>query len=286
MVEYAYDAWGNCLTTVLDINATAIANLNPFRYRGYYFDVETKLYFLKTRYYDPEIGRFITIDDISYLDPESINGLNLYAYCGNNPVMKVDGSGRFALSTILFGCLIAFIVGATASVVSQVVEYGWEEISVNQVLIDGLFAATSVVLASSGISLFASIGVSATMGFVQYAYKTVEHNDSFSLRDALISTVLGGVSGALSGAGAQSLRTYRKICLNFTGKEDIAFKAWITTIAKYGYESKQMTLVKNLYQHTLRIAFEHGIEQSFTTYRLSGFKHQRFHLSQSWRPEV
>ncbi len=93
VVKYAYDAWGNCLTTVRDINATGIADLNPFRYRGYYYDVETKLYFLKTRYYDPEIGRFITIDDISYLDPNSINGLNLYAYCGNNPVMGYDPNG-------------------------------------------------------------------------------------------------------------------------------------------------------------------------------------------------
>ena len=61
--------------------------------RGYYFDTETKLYFLKTRYYDPEVGRFMTIDGIEYLDPETINGLNLYAYCGNNPVMNVDTNG-------------------------------------------------------------------------------------------------------------------------------------------------------------------------------------------------
>lgn len=55
--------------------------------RGYYYDTETKLYFLKTRYYDPEVGRFITIDDISYIDAETINGLNLYSYCANNPVI-------------------------------------------------------------------------------------------------------------------------------------------------------------------------------------------------------
>ena len=61
--------------------------------RGYYFNTETKLYFLKTRYYDPVTGRFITIDDISYIDPETINGLNLYAYCGNNPVMYTDPNG-------------------------------------------------------------------------------------------------------------------------------------------------------------------------------------------------
>ena len=93
VVKYVYDAWGVCYTIVLDDNATDIANLNPFRYRSYYYDIETNLYFLKTRYYDPEICRFITIDDISYLAPDTINGLNLYAYCGNNPVVKVDPNG-------------------------------------------------------------------------------------------------------------------------------------------------------------------------------------------------
>ena len=52
------------------------------------------MYYLKSRYYDPEVGRFITIDDISYIDPETINGLNLYAYCGNNPVNRYDSTGN------------------------------------------------------------------------------------------------------------------------------------------------------------------------------------------------
>ena len=52
------------------------------------------MYYLNSRYYDPEIGRFVNADDISFLDPESINGLNLYAYCGDNPVMYIDPTGR------------------------------------------------------------------------------------------------------------------------------------------------------------------------------------------------
>ncbi len=93
VVKYIYDGWGNHSVNVLDESAAVIANLNPFRYRSYYYDVETSLYFLKTRYYDPEIGRFMTIDGISYINPDSINGLNLYAYCGNNPVMRLDPNG-------------------------------------------------------------------------------------------------------------------------------------------------------------------------------------------------
>ncbi len=93
VVEYTYDAWGNHIVTPTDEAYSELSQLNPFRYRGYYYDTETGLYFLKTRYYDPEVGRFITIDDLSYLDPDTINGLNLYAYCGDNPVMAVDPNG-------------------------------------------------------------------------------------------------------------------------------------------------------------------------------------------------
>ena len=139
VVKYRYDAWGKCQTTVTDDNASMIAELNPFRYRSYYYDTETGFYFLQTRYYAPEIGRFMTIDDISYLDPESVNGLNLYAYCLNNPVMCMDASGtspewwQWLLSGIslvagialcfvpgMQGFGIALIVGGATSMVSNI----------------------------------------------------------------------------------------------------------------------------------------------------------------------
>ncbi|MCH5260971.1 MAG: hypothetical protein J1F18_14520 [Lachnospiraceae bacterium] len=81
MVQYVYAAWGKVKTIVIDEAHAPIAELNPFRYRSYYSDIDTNLYYLQTRYYDPEVGRFISQDDVSYLDPEHINGLNLYAFC-------------------------------------------------------------------------------------------------------------------------------------------------------------------------------------------------------------
>ena len=120
VVEYMYDAWGNHAVQVLDEECAELSQLNPFRYRGYYYDTETGLYFLKTRYYDPEIGRFITIDDLSYLDPETINGLNLYAYCGNNPVMCVDPNGTLKWWQNLLIALggIALIAGLAIATVA------------------------------------------------------------------------------------------------------------------------------------------------------------------------
>ena len=97
LARYVYDAWGN--HKVLNPNGTEntnssfIGNINPLRYRGYYYDRDLELYYLMTRYYDPEIGRFISADGIEYLDPETIGGLNLFAYCNNNPVMGTDPDG-------------------------------------------------------------------------------------------------------------------------------------------------------------------------------------------------
>ncbi|MCL2145261.1 MAG: RHS repeat-associated core domain-containing protein [Endomicrobia bacterium] len=127
---YDYDAWGN--HTVSDaegnpINGAAhIGNLNPFRYRGYLYDTETKLYFLHNRYYDPETGRFISQDEVSYLDPSTINGLNLFAYCGNNPVMRIDETGcswsSFWKSVgNVFKSIGLFIAGLVIAVVGAVI---------------------------------------------------------------------------------------------------------------------------------------------------------------------
>ena len=108
VAEYAYDAYGNCRV----ITGSNIGTLNPLRYRGYYFDEDMKLYYLQSRYYDPETGRFINADDVSYLAPETIHGLNLYAYCLNNPVMYVDPSGHVALSAVIIGAIVGAIVGS------------------------------------------------------------------------------------------------------------------------------------------------------------------------------
>lgn len=94
---YAYDAWGKLLA-VLDGNDNPITDsshfaiVNPFRYRGYIYDTETGFYYLQSRYYDPEIGRFINADGYVTTDIEPI-AMNMFAYCGNNPVNNIDEAG-------------------------------------------------------------------------------------------------------------------------------------------------------------------------------------------------
>lgn len=81
---YEYNAYGENLLTVHE------EDVNPFRYKGYYYDIETGLYWVSLRYYSPEWGRFIQPADVSSLNPSSINGLNLYAYCGNDPINLIN----------------------------------------------------------------------------------------------------------------------------------------------------------------------------------------------------
>ena len=87
VVEYVYDPWGQVLS-VTGSMADTLGQDNPFRYRGYYFDVETGLYYLENRYYDPVVGRFINADAV-------LVELNMFYYCGNNPINREDPSGLY-----------------------------------------------------------------------------------------------------------------------------------------------------------------------------------------------
>ncbi len=192
VVRYVYDAWGN--HAVLDANGADITDvnhigvLNPFRYRGYFYDEETGLYYLKTRYYDPETGRFITIDDISYLDPETINGLNLYAYCGNNPVMNVDPTGTWDWEA--FWNLIAGIAIVVTVAVISVATAG---------LAAAAFGVAGTAMASAMMA-GAAVG-SLALGAASIGSQLIVNGyGNINLGTVAIDSIVGGVTGMLTGA--------------------------------------------------------------------------------------
>lgn len=94
VVAYTYDAWGNTLSTTGSM-ADSLGYTNPFRYRGYFFDTETGLYYLSSRYYNPNWGRFVNADNAISAATISAKGYNLFAYCGNSPINKMDESGHW-----------------------------------------------------------------------------------------------------------------------------------------------------------------------------------------------
>jgi len=137
---------------------------NPFRYRGYYYDTESGLYYLNSRYYDPATGRFLNEDAISYLAPKTLGGLNLYAYCYNNPVMGYDPDGTIAWFIPLIIVAVAAVIGGTvgAIVVSQ------QEGATAGKIVKGFFVGFFAGIIISG-ALIATVGAIATLGGVLWA---------------------------------------------------------------------------------------------------------------------
>ena len=97
VVSYRYDSWG-CQTSMTDTSGSQAGSKNPFRYRGYYLDDETGLYYVSSRYYDPCISRWINADE--QVSGDSILGTNLFAYCNNNPASMLDRDGREAVTIV------------------------------------------------------------------------------------------------------------------------------------------------------------------------------------------
>ena len=134
VVRYQYSSCGK-VTSSEDTSGVSLATLNPFRYRKYVYDPETGLYCLGSRYYDPEVGRFVNADDPGtiFAKPQELYNKNLYAYCDNNPVIREDIQGYFPIP-----CIVGAVVGAVVSGFSYVLSSGGE--------IDGVELAKSCLV--------------------------------------------------------------------------------------------------------------------------------------------
>ena len=108
VASYSYDPWGKLLSS-----SGTLANVNPLRYRGYYYDSETGFYYLQSRYYDPAIGRFINADSYASTDATGLLSTNMFAYCENDPVNKSDPTGEVA------PILVAMAGGALVGIAEQ-----------------------------------------------------------------------------------------------------------------------------------------------------------------------
>ncbi len=120
LVTYQYDAYGNFIENIeAEQNINLIASQTPFKYRGYIYDQETGLYYLNSRYYDPKVGRFISADDVGAVvaTPEGLTDKNLYAYCDNNPITRIDNGGEF------WRILAGSIIGVAEQLTLDLIEY-------------------------------------------------------------------------------------------------------------------------------------------------------------------
>lgn len=231
VATYTYDAWGNCEvcpTAVIDNNRKSeynrtVANLNPIRYRSYYFDTETGFYWLQSRFYDPSTGRFVSQDEYSYLDPDSVNGINLFAYCNNNPVMLTDSTGNgwwkdFWNSTA--GKVIGTIL-VVAAVIAVSVATAGVGTAVTAALGSGLGAA--IVGGAVGGAISGAImgaGVSMVSQGIANGYANINY------ASVGMSALTGAASGAITGGVLGGVRYMRAVSYlkanGVTQKQDIS----------------------------------------------------------------
>ena len=122
VANYTYDAWGEC--TIVSDTTGIIARVNPYRYRGYYFDQEIGLYYLQSRYYDAGVGRFVNSDNSDTLELATQSDyfifINLFTYCANNPTNFSDTSGMW-LARLICGVTSAAIWAILGNLICRVV---------------------------------------------------------------------------------------------------------------------------------------------------------------------
>lgn len=201
VMAYIYDAWGNQLSTYGSMEPT-LGRKNPLRYRGYVYDTETGLYYLNSRYYNPTWGRFINADttDVLGASLDKANwDKNLFAYCDNNPIIRVDHGGQIWM---LIGAAVGAFVSGAVSAISQYATTGsinWKTVGINAAA-----GAVSGALATTGIGLVASIGANAGLGGAAYVSDQIVNGDEITLDGLVTNTIAGGVGGAIGGSGANA----------------------------------------------------------------------------------
>ena len=143
---------------------------NPYRYKGYYYDEETGMYYLKSRYYDPEICRFISADFVTVMinSPMSLADNNLYAYCDNDPVNKKDEEGelpQFVLMGLIGAAANVGVSFITAKATGQ--DYGWKNL-----ILDAASGALSAIPVKKEMELFKT----AAVAIINYGSNRVSGN--------------------------------------------------------------------------------------------------------------
>ena len=212
VVEYKYNSWGKILS-ITGSKAGTIGKTNPFRYRGYYYDEETGMYYLKNRYYDPEIRRFISSDSYKVVmsSLKTLDNRNLFSYCGQNPINRNDEYGA------IWNLIASFAVGAGVSIGCQIVleRKSLDEINWVEAVVSGMSASMNLL----------GIGNALTSTVIDFAgnlasnmYDTPDF--SIAVINAATDTVFGiGLNGAMEffkwddGASlVKAKNTYISVC--------------------------------------------------------------------------
>ena len=252
VVTYTYDAWGK-LVKLEDTTANSVGTQNPFRYRGYYYDTETSLYYLQTRYYDPEVGRFINADAFTSTDISGALSANMFAYCENRPTIGSDPTGEWV------HIAIGAAVGVASLYISDVLfnlangESFASSLTKTSSLSDYCVAAASGALSATGIGAIGSSIVNASISGTAYMvneYANGRNPDVVQMGKTMLES---GVSALIGGKGADGKKLtgiYKtsklKLKTAVSNKKTNMYKEKIKTVRKSAIKSSISTFLGNL----------------------------------------
>ena len=249
VVSYVYDAWGRPISKTGTL-ASTLGTVQPFRYRGYVYDEETEEYYLCTRYYSPEMMRFVNSDLI--INQDAVLGGNCYCYVSNSPICCIDDSGAIVFT--LVGGLIGFGCQAVSALCQRK--------SAREVTAAGIRGAVSGAINGMGhdilvlctyvigpASLLAEQIVSVTVGaleeiggaFAEYVYLNGTH-EGFGLEEALVAAIQGAIAGFVGQLSSEVLENLFKQILDET------YEIYFNLLCDYGIENTEiLTSVHNAY---------------------------------------
>ena len=257
VVNYVYDSWGKLLSITGSLKDT-VGIQNPFRYRGYYYDNETGMYYLKNRYYDPGLRRFIGSDAITTVEAslETFHNRNLYIYCNQNPIVRSDSKGN------IWQVLLAGAVGAGISLGYQLV-FEKKELNmktVAQATLDGIVMAVGASAATVGWQIVTNVATSVISGIM---------NEDDGMEIACQATV----SGALAYFGGKGndfagieAKWKFKVSSNAEVK-DINIRTQLNEIAGNQFKRKTKRGIYNMTSSTVRgNGASRGVSKGYSGY--------------------
>ena len=216
VVEYTYDPWGKLIFTTGSL-ASSIGAQNPYRYRAYRYDAELEMYYLNSRYYDPEIGRFINADKQIAGVGGDVLGYNMFAYCFNNPVNMSDPSGNWpkwatklvaAVAVVAVVAVVAAVTVATAGAGTAIAA-----VAVGAAKGAAIGFAVGAATGAAGGAISHRISTGSWEGAGEAALNGMANG---ALSGAVSGAITGGITGGLSyNSGATSagkgFDTYRQL---------------------------------------------------------------------------
>ena len=195
VVEYTYDVWGKLLSTT-GSKAGTIGKLNPFLYRGYYYDAETGLYYLNSRYYDAQTGRFLNADDTGILivNQNNLAENNLFSYCLNNPSNMTDKTGTIAF----FGAAIGLASTYVGDIVQNYMngKRGWDALIPTSSI--GTYLGSAVSGMIPGGRLISMIGRSVVSTGIKYGVDASISKNKINTQEVMLDLILNTAGEGLT----------------------------------------------------------------------------------------